>query len=100
MTKYVDAGKELVKMKYAWYPQDMDTTNAVGMYESFLKNAPAEDVAPVVHAHWNTTKDYHGYIWRCVCCNCKYDFINAVAWITEKELPNFCPNCGAKMDEE
>lgn len=49
--------------------------------------APTTDVAPVIHAHWYTypdDKQFH-------CSNCK----------TGADLPTlYCPNCGAKMDEE
>lgn len=54
-------------------------------------NAPAADVAPVVHAKWerlnNTQKHY--------CPECGMDF-DLYACI--RKLFNYCPYCGAKMD--
>lgn len=95
MPRYVDAEKELAEMKFAWYPQDMDTTNAIGMYENFLKNAPSADVAPVVHAHWEITKLTAKWIF--VCSHCRYVWYESyegedIAW-------KYCPDCGALMDE-
>lgn len=56
-----------------------------------LEMVPAEDVKPVVHAHW-IKKNYDsvdGTIYK--CSNCNTEFFNA--W-------NYCPDCGAKMGEE
>lgn len=89
MARYVDAEKELAEMKFAWYPQDVDTTNAIGMYENFLKNAPSADVAPVIHAHWINVSQV-----RNECSSCH----NVHVGIYSKTL--YCPYCGAKMDEE
>lgn len=51
---------------------------------------PAADVAPVVHAHWIWLGKYSdGYNWRCSACRRE----STVAI-------NYCPFCGAKMDEE
>lgn len=91
MARYIDADKELVEMKFAWYPQDMDTTNAVGMYESFLKNAPAEDVAPVVHAHKVRVHSQGGGTHWVVCSHCE----KPIDW-----QDAYCKHCGATMDEE
>lgn len=89
--RYVDAEKELAEMKFAWYPQDMGTTNAIGMYENFLKNAPSADVAPVVHAHWIYGQNCAPY-----CSECSEDCLfDGSGFI---ELSDYCPWCGAKMD--
>lgn len=93
MPRYVDAEKELAEMKFSWYPQDMDMTNAIGMYEDFLKNAPSADVAPIIHAHWieRQLSAYGEYEFCCSNCeNINYGY----------DTPgNYCNNCGAKMDE-
>lgn len=55
-----------------------------------IRDFPAADVAPVVHAHWiEHIDDYENY---CECSNCHeypYGPLNETM---------FCPNCGARMD--
>ena len=53
--------------------------------EKILRELPAVDAAPVVHGRWY---DKGSLSCRCSCCGCK----------SNKEY-NYCPNCGAKMDE-
>ncbi len=47
---------------------------------------PAADVAPIVHGQWIVDCEgcYYPY-----CSECQHE---------PKELSNYCPNCGAKMD--
>lgn len=52
-----------------------------------IEDAPAADVAPVVHAQW--IEDESGII---ICPECKRGY-NLIAKFT-----NYCPACGAKMD--
>lgn len=66
-----------------------------------FNDAPTEDVQPVVHAHWKEISRVRHIgkcnlpISRCSCCNFEFcDIINT------NELYNFCPYCGAKMDEK
>lgn len=59
-----------------------------------LANMPAADVAPVRHGRW-ISKNHHGYEWVFVCSNCGY-----IDGYPFNDRPNYCPNCGAKMDEK
>ena len=52
-----------------------------------VSDAPAADVAPVVHAQW--IEDWSGII---ICPECKRGY-NLITKYT-----HYCPNCGAKMD--
>lgn len=72
---------------------------------------PSADVAPVKHGRWvkNVRGDY-----SIVCSECGYGFpTDGYAWMEcnrrsdEREycfkitdVKNYCPNCGAQMDEE
>lgn len=69
-----------------------------------IKCAPAADVVPVVHGRWEETDlievDDHGGIYRVPnaglrCPHCMCAFAKALLW-----REHYCPNCGAKMDEE
>ena len=59
-----------------------------------VENFPAADVAPVVHGKW-LKSEYEYHVGICSLCGCvppKPAF---------RSTPyNYCPNCGAKMDEE
>lgn len=53
------------------------------------------DVREVVHGEWQVYYDEDSPqdgIWKCSVCNC-------VRLIDDISPTNFCPNCGAKMDE-
>ena len=64
---------------------------------------PAADVAPVRHGRWFDTgvENETGSIYFCSACN-KYNNPNKkdVKMRRAKEKPDYCPNCGAKMDLE
>lgn len=55
-----------------------------------ISNIPAADVAPVVHARWETNSDRPDSL---ICPVCKYGFD---MW--KHDPHNYCPNCGTKMD--
>ena len=48
------------------------------------------DVQEVRHGHWIFRGDYTS---TCSCCNNDVD-------VDHKKEPKYCPDCGAKMDEE
>ena len=55
-----------------------------------LDTIPASDVAPIVHGHIVTTSDrWHVFHQNCSECGAE------LPW---KEYPNYCYNCGARMD--
>ena len=64
-----------------------------------LISIPAADVVPVVHGHWDKpTKPFPHYDWKCSVCGCEeYRQIDSHG---KYRVMKFCPNCGAKMDEE
>ena len=67
---------------------------------NLLDSAPTADAAPVVHGQWDGEGD--GFadgeivldVWYCSeCGHCIDDGTDDPC-----VLPNYCPNCGAKMD--
>ena len=58
-----------------------------------ISDMPAADVAPVVHGHWIEKEKYSfGIMYDCSLCDNRI-LDNGYSW-------NYCPNCGAKMDEK
>ena len=62
------------------------TGDAIDMIE----DAPAADVAPVVHGEWEIVVGSNGKEYMvCTCCRVSQDLTGVFT---------YCPNCGAKMD--
>ena len=61
-----------------------------------IEDAPAADVAPVVHGHWidKMVRD-----WHCSECNYQMAKVRNFDGYCYDDKPNFCPNCGADMRE-
>ena len=56
-----------------------------------IKTFPAADVVPVRHGRWNDGDPYCP-----ICRKDKFRGLDADIWSDWK--PDYCPNCGAKMD--
>ena len=67
-----------------------------------IDDAPTEDVAPVVHGHWYFTE--YEYFTCSVCGKSYYNGCESSAEARSRldkgDVFDFCPHCGAKMDEE
>ena len=57
----------------------------------YIDSEPAADVAPVVHGQWEPGNPICP-----VCGGNKFKDLDADIWCDWQ--PDFCPNCGAKMD--
>lgn len=80
-------------------PTDCDTDDKVSAYklgwndaiDAIVESAPTVDAEPVRHGHWE-----YKHLWKgveakyCECSACHHP----AWWPTD-----YCPNCGAKMDE-
>ena len=58
----------------------------------YAENLPAADVAPVRHGRWKCNKPCP------VCGEDRFKGLDADIWADWEPL--YCPNCGAKMNEE
>lgn len=87
MAEYID--KEVLKNDIATSTEPFNT----GSVFRAINRQIAADVAPVVHGRW-ISKNHHGYEWIFVCSNCGY-----IDGYPFNDRSNYCPNCGAKMDE-
>lgn len=65
---------------------------AYGIIRGELRCAPSADVVEVKHGQIIQTIE-NGKMKRVFSC-CNTDFTQLTMWIT----PNYCPNCGARMD--
>ena len=85
MNDYISR-KALLDWVHEFYPEDK-------VFASAIINAPAADVAPVVHGRWIDKGE------NAVCTECggrggtQYDGVEPISLMTQ-----FCSNCGAKMD--
>lgn len=65
-----------------------------------IDDAPTIEAEPVRHGYWIEMERGHYF----KCSNCRNPIPYKFGWklcngITNKRNYNFCPNCGAKMDE-
>lgn len=56
---------------------------------------PAADVAPVVHGNWIWNSLFSNEFYSVLSCSQCEELIEVLI-----NRPNYCPNCGAKMDGE
>lgn len=56
-----------------------------------IEDAPAADVAPVVHGRWISYGIGYGFCYKCSACG----YIDGYPF---NDRHNYCPGCGAKMD--
>lgn len=90
MPRYIDANK--LKTRIA---PESDFRNTLS---EWIDLQETEDVAPAIHAHW--FESYWGGI-GAECSNCG-DVVSACDMDYQDVIHDFeyCPYCGAKMDEE
>ena len=75
-------------LRDALYDADAITMNGVKILNQF----PSSDVEPVKHGRWIEKDKYtFGVMYDCSICGDRI-LDNGHSW-------NYCPNCGAKMDE-
>ena len=60
-----------------------------------IRRLPAADVKPTVHGRWI---DHMVRDWCCSECGEEIDKVRKVDGYCYDDKPNYCPNCGAKMD--
>ena len=64
------------------------------LVKEHIDEAVSVDAVEVVHGRWED--DYGDY----VCSCCRTVFTDELVWLValSTHKPNYCPNCGAKMD--
>lgn len=93
MPRYIDV--DLLREYWLFFGQNENIYNTNDFLNG-LDNTPTADVIPVVHGRWvldkNAWQERSGvkrYLRRCSACG-----------DIQFQDENYCPRCGAKMDEE
>ena len=68
--------------------QDESADYTIFHFEEWLEQQPTIETKPVVHAHWKRKNN------EMKCSNCEF------IYYSNHDDFNFCPNCGAQMDEK
>lgn len=91
MSRYIDADM-ITYQNYIRVDGCCSAETEPYVTKNFIDDMPEEDVAPVAHGEWIMNSDYPDAL---ICSNCdsKYDVI----WMYCGS--NYCPHCGAKMEE-
>lgn len=91
MTRLIDADalkKENERLLHCDFPYLSETT-----LEELIDEQPTIDAEPVRHGKWiesDEYDEYRGRLYRCSNCNT----------FVVSDMDNYCPYCGARMDEE
>ena len=106
MTRYIDAERYKKKLLNWVKDCDQEDTEQVHVGQVIedcaysIDDEPSADVTPVIHAHWIKEKKVFGQsAWRCTHCGNSLKVRNDTFNAGRGEC-NYCPNCGAKMDEK
>lgn len=93
MARFIDSDKLICQVQN----NDKYGTIIKQLFISLLQNSETEDVAPVIHAHWERhfkrSGVYEDLWWYCSNCNGRTSEEYAPYWWS------YCPYCSAKMDE-
>lgn len=70
----------------------------VGITRKLIDEAPAVDAVEVVHGRWEQSvekDEWYGHIYTCTECEYQCMVDDGTG---NEVVPNYCPNCGAKLD--
>ena len=95
--RLIDA--DALKKHYAWWEDDRQK-----LFDSIVDQQPTVDAVPVRHGKW-IIRDNPGTGWyRITCSECGEDVTSTAPCIgffpNAKVVWDYCPRCGARMDEE
>lgn len=94
MTKYVELKTAIDAVNDVYYDTP-DINLSADKLEAALLGIPSVDVAPVVHGRWDGD--------NCTACKLPWNYNmtqDADDWGYFDPMPDYCPNCGSKMDLE
>lgn len=95
-----DRALEIVRDQGIAHPNAYHLTNYATL---ILREAPTIDVAPVRHRHWISLTECANEGVYCSICKKKV-WKSEYAWCSKRRRnklqSNYCPSCGARMDDE
>lgn len=64
-------------------------------FPCFISHIPTVDAEEIIHGHWVEYNDskIDGKMWTCSECG-----LLSYAFMFGRQIANYCPHCGAKMD--
>ena len=93
MSRYID----VEPMRDDWLHEVNESIFCPNDVLDSIDNQPDADVEPVRHAHWIGT-EYDGFVDGNLVCN-KWECSDCGNEISTEDPPEYCCDCGAKMDE-
>lgn len=91
MTRPIDADA-LIKKWENVHSKDISFAMAIIGAINDVKKAPTIDAVPVRHGHWiQAAEDFRNQVFWWNCSECGFSVSSRY---------NYCPNCGARMDEK
>ena len=102
MTEYIKRQMILDAIPHADEDKKISLFGAIADFVILVNEIPTADVKPVVHGYNDNQEYYATDEFRCSVCG-----LHLEDWIRFDDEGNcyeyefkYCPNCGAKMDEE
>ena len=85
--------------------QPVSTSTVMGeetakQFEAYRMAVEALRQEPMAHAHWTIIYESTAGVTDARCSNCGYESLAYENDVHTDENCNYCPCCGAKMDEE
>ena len=94
MTEYISRAKIAAEVK-SLSTHPLNEWDSLGVL-MLIDRQPAADVAPIVHGKWDD--DSVAFFRKCSVCGCCIEWAQLPFLDGDGEY-NYCPRCGAKMDE-
>jgi rubrerythrin len=96
MSRYIDAEKVMEEINRIG-GHNLCEWETIGV-KALIDRQPTADVVEVRHGEWIEKDDgWDGVMYTCSVCRCDWTTIDGTPF--ENNM-RYCPECGAKMDEE